>query len=695
MNALKPFRTLGIATAISLALMSVSAFAADRIEGQVETGGAPVSGADVTLWLAGPGAPRKLAEAKTNGDGRYDLALAGGGSDTGVLYLIAAGGESKLNSAKGPNPAITLMTTLGTKAPERVTINELTTVASAWTGAQFLHGTALSGNGLGLRIAAGNVPNLVDLETGGLGPVIMDPLNSSQTTTLAKLNTLGILLSACVTAIPDACNKLFEAATPPGGVAPTNTLSAAQNIARYPSHNADKLFGLLDKFYPVPAGKRVRDVALIPYLTFAPSAWTLSLVYSGGGYSGVGGIVIDGQGNMWSADNFMVGSQTTIFAQFGGGISKFAPNGKPLSPMITGFLGGGVDSAGWGIAISADDKVWVTSLIGSTISVFDRKTGRPLSPETGYNFGGKLGQMQGIIVTPKGDVWAVDNGHSQIVYLPQGNAAKGRILGRTVDGKPVDGTLQVKAPFGIAIDQQDRIWVANSGTNTVTRFPASDPDKAVEFEVGYSPHAIAIDSKGNAWIANSIGHPGTKEKLAFIKEKLTAKLASLKGSMSDEERAAKGWIDLFSIAAKYPGGDVSMIRPDGTVLGPFDAGKSMNGAWGVSIDGNDNVWVSNSMSHNITQLCGVRAKTCPPGLATGDPISPSGGYIGGLQTITGIALDPAGNAWVANSWNETDVGFSEVPSEALSTRFAANTTVVFFGVAKPVRTPLIGPVRAQ
>lgn len=101
------------------------------------------------------------------------------------------------------------------------------------------------------------------------------------------------------------------------------------------------------------------------------------------------------------------------------------------------------------------------------------------------------------------------------------------------------------------------------------------------------------------------------------------------------------------------------------------------------------------MSHTITHLCGVRTDTCPPGLATGDPISPASGYADGLQTITGIALDPAGNVWVANSWNNTDVGFSEVPDEAQSTHFAANTTVVFFGLAKPVRTPLIGPAQAQ
>ena len=164
-------------------------------------------------------------------------------------------------------------------------------------------------------------------------------------------------------------------------------------------------------------------------------AWTLSLVYAGGGLNSLGGVAIDGEGNMWAGDNFLVGAQSTIYSPFGGGVSKIAPNGKPLSPMTFGFRGGGIDGPGFGLAIAADDKVWATSLAGKTISVFDRKTGEPLSPETGYNFGGQLGQMQGIITTPNGDVWALDNEKSQIVYLPKGDATKGRILGRTVNGK--------------------------------------------------------------------------------------------------------------------------------------------------------------------------------------------------------------------------------------------------------------------
>jgi hypothetical protein len=205
----------------------------DNIGGKVEGGGGPIAKATVTLWATGPGAPQKLAETQTKDDGSFDLASAGGKDDARVLYLIAKGGEPKAGGDKGPNPAITLMATLGTTPPKRVTINELTSVASAWTGAQFLNGIALSGNALGLRIAAGNVPNLVDLETGGLGPVIQDPLNSSQTTTLATFNTLANLLTGCITRVQgDACDKFFAAATPPGGIAPTDTLAAAQNIAQ-------------------------------------------------------------------------------------------------------------------------------------------------------------------------------------------------------------------------------------------------------------------------------------------------------------------------------------------------------------------------------------------------------------------------------------------------------------------------------
>lgn len=682
--------------AVSNLFWTGQVLAADSVKGQVLGGGAPIATSTVTLWEASADAPKQLAQTKASEDGRFEVSAKDAHSDA-ILYLVASGGVPKASKLGGDNPAIALLAIVGSNPPASVTINELTTVASAWTGAQFLNGSVLSGKPLGLRIAAGNVRNLVDLETGGLGSVIQDPLNSSQTSTLATFNTLANLLAGCITRVQgDACNQLFAVVTPPGGAAPTDTLTAAQNIARNPSNQAQKLFALLDAFYPVPAGGHWRQVPLIPYLSFAPSAWTLSLVYAGGGLNSPGGMAIDGEGNLWAADNFLVGAQSTIFDSFGGGVTKLAPDGRPFSPMTVGYRGGGIDGPGFGIAIGADDKVWATSLAGKTISAFDRNTGKPLSPETGYNFGGQLGEMQGIITTPNGDVWALDNEKSQIVYLPKGDAAQGRILGRMVDGKPVDGTLEVKEPFHLAVDQQDRIWVTNGGGDMVTRFPASDPGKAEQIKVGYGPRAIAIDSLGNAWVANTLGHPGPMEKLALIWNKIKSWFEGLfASSESEADKSAKAWISLYNTVVKYPGGDVSLVRPDGTVVGTFDGGKSIDSPWGIAVDGNDNVWVANGGGHSITLLCGARPGNCPPGTKTGDAISPASGYIGGLQAaITDVVIDPAGNVWVANNWENPHQGLTRVPDPTQATRFGGNGTVVFFGLAKPVRTPLIGPPSA-
>jgi hypothetical protein len=123
------------------------------------------------------------------------------------------------------------LSVLGNAPPPTVVINEMTTVASVWTHAQFLDGTAIKGHALGLKIAAGNVPTFVDLQNGGWGATIQDPLNSGQTPTMADFATLADALSGCATRVtPDACSKLYAAATPPTGAAPTGTLTAANVI---------------------------------------------------------------------------------------------------------------------------------------------------------------------------------------------------------------------------------------------------------------------------------------------------------------------------------------------------------------------------------------------------------------------------------------------------------------------------------
>jgi hypothetical protein len=100
----------------------------------------------------------------------------------------------------------------------------------------------------------------------------------------------------------DACGKLFATARPPGGAAPTDTLTTAEAIARHPWHRPDKLLALLDAFYPQPKGARIRKVPFLPYLTF-PSSLNARADLCGGGLNSLGGIAIDAEGNAREADN--------------------------------------------------------------------------------------------------------------------------------------------------------------------------------------------------------------------------------------------------------------------------------------------------------------------------------------------------------------------------------------------------------
>ena len=673
------------ALAVAGLALTGPALAADSIQGRVLGAGIPISNSTVTLYAAGAGAPRQIAQAQSGMDGQFTLSGVGPAGDN-VLYLIAKGGHSAADKSGADNPGIALLSVLGKEAPAKVTVNEMTTVASVWTNAQFLEGTALKGHALGLKIAAGNVPNFVDLASGGWGEAIQGPLNSGQTPTMANFATLADALSGCVTRVkPDACGQLNAAATAPTGKAPTDTLSAAEAIARYPWYQPERIFALLAAFYPIPQGKNMRPVPYMPYLQYTPSAWVLPLKFDGGGYRAGGKAMFDSEGNLWVGDNWTVGWQGQD-ALWQGNVTKFAPNGRPLSPLTTGFTAGSMEGGTFGAAVDANDNVWFSSYGSKSLTVFD-KNGKPVTSPEGITFNGRLGLMQGIIVAPNGDVWALSISKSQLVYFPKGDIGKGRIV---CEGESAEPCKSFKAPFHLGIDQQDRIWVSNSGIDHITRFPASDPAKSENFKTGgFNSSGLGIDSQGNVWITNRFGS-GLLGMAHLIDMGVHLKLhgvTSASDYLTKVMSEQKGGKD---------GGSVVLLRPDGSQFpgSPFRGG-GLPGPWAAAVDGNDNVWISNFAMPNspIVQLCGARTENCPPGMKTGDQISPPGGYVGGgLQMQTDIAVDPAGNVWAINNWQDIDscVG---TPKESISTRCGGQGVVIFYGVAKPVRAPQIGPAR--
>lgn len=635
--------------------------------GKVQAAGSPIAGSTVTLYAAGSGKPVQLAQEKTNDDGGFTLDIGADKRKAAadkVLYLVARGGTPKANGSMDLKGEVALLSVLGTTLPKTATVNELTTVASAFTCAQFINGESISGHPLGLRIAAGNAPNLVDPETGGWGKVLLDPLNSTQTTTLANLNTLGSLISAFATASDDDWrNRFLKASTPVGGATPKSTLEAMACIARRPWASAKELYSLFDEAYPQPKDGARRAAPFLPYLAWPPPDFALSLCFAGGGMCANGRFMFDADGNLWSGQNWMPGSQSGVVRNIGGGVIKFAPDGRSLSPPITGFTGMGLDGVGWGTAVTRE-HVWATSFSGH-ILVMDFN-GRPVAEADNFPFTEKLSGLMGVGVSASGDVWVADGSGNQLLHFPGGRIKDGRIV-------KVKGLI---SPFDIVIDSKNRVWVSNSQSDTVVRFPADDPAKVETFRVGLAVRALALDSKENVWVASNAS-------LDFPIPKVPDG-----ASIMEQFRILAGSV------IEYPKctGVINMIRPDGTQLEPmgFTGGGAIDVPWGLNIDGNDDVWVGNFGPRNngVVFMAGADPKGHPEGTKPGDVLHVF--RSGSIQLLTDVNIDPAGNVWAANNWNDARAAAEPDPPSRISTWGGGSGLTVIYGVAAPVKPPRMG-----
>jgi hypothetical protein len=142
-------------------------------------------------------------------------------------------------------------------------------------------------------------------------------------------------------------------------------------------------------------------------------------------------------------------------------------------------------------------------------------------------------------------------------------------------------------------------------------------------------------------------------------------------------------------------GIVSMIRPDGTQLDPagFTGAGALNAPWGLAIDGNDDVWVASGLGRGVALFAGADPQGHPAGTKPGDLIH---FFQGGTIEIPTIgSIDPAGKVWVANNWDSVEAATSADPSRPTSTWGGGSGFTVIYGVAAPVKTPLLGTVRSN
>lgn len=649
--------------------------------------------ATVKVWEANAKAAMGTCIVTAEANGHFTINVAPESADA-ILYITAELQHSGvvLLSILSPNLQEDIL-------KNGVVVNELTTVASAFTCAQFFKGLQLSGNLRGVTIAAKNTPNLVNPVTGSWGDVLTNPFNITQNETLARLNTLAALITAYGTVNAEGYDwqrEFLTYATPLAGKRPENTAEAMIGIAQSPWLHPANLFGLFDKAYPQPKdgfpakpNSKVpvsrRSAPFVPYLSFAPEDFSMILAFGQGGICAPGKLALDAEGNLWTGLNWMPGAQNGVYQGIGGGLVKLDSTGRLVSPPVTGYTGMGVDGAGWGTAITNDGTCWVTSFNGA-IGVYRLEDGAPIVEKVPENIAEALteiGGLQGIGVAPNGDIWIVGTSSNQMLYFPGGDLSKGRVV--------VDENLDkvLSAPFAASIDDANRVWISNTNAKSLVRYSPFEKGRPVErFILAGGGRGVALDSKGNCWVAcnTSPDFPSTTPT----------------DGVSIIEGFALGYPHLEkTLGRNHKTGSVFMIPFDANPLDTIDPSTQtsnltpygdgeLNAPWGVSIDGNDDVWVANFMGRGVSFMAGAAPSGRTGSFETGALIHTI--HSGSIQMLTDVVVDQAGNLWCANNWNLPQTVMQAKPDPAFSTWGGGSGVLVIYGIAKPAQTPVVGPV---
>jgi len=562
--------------------------------GKAMAGTQPVSGATVQLYAAGTtgngSAATSLLSSALTTDAAGAFAVPAGytcPSASSLLYLVARGGKA---GTAPSNSSITLLTPIGAcnqvAASAQFTINEVTTVASAWALSQFLSTGANIGatstNEQGLANAFSTAVNLAN-PTTGTAPGTGFP--ATGTSPAAKLNSLANLLNACTTSADasTACSNLVFATDSGASLETPGTLDAVLRIVRNPAINVAAIYT-----------HSTASTAFSPALTKAPADWTLFIHYTGGGMDHPGALGIDAKGNVWVASYFSA-------------VSEFSPTGSPVFPQA--ITGGGLCNS-YGLAIDASNNVWITNEASSSPPCSDSVTelsssGQFISGAKGYTSGG-LNYPIAIAIDTNSTAWVVDYGNSHVTLL---NSS-----GQPVSGATGYTTTNFVFPVAVAIDGNHNGWIANQGSTTVTKV-SPDGKQFTDISCCDGASGLAFDQSGNLWVANFFGDSvseissaGTVVSNGYIGGGITHP----QGIAVDG--AGNVWV------ANYRGPSITELAgarsaSSGKVLSPvagFAPDASLLEAYAIAIDASGNLWVTNFGNNTLTEFVGLAAPVKTP-----------------------------------------------------------------------------------
>lgn len=589
------------------------------IAGSLHGGQAPISGAHVYLYAASTtayaGASTSLLQAAANttadASGNYYTVTDGGGNfsvggdyqcTVGTqVYLVAIGGNPGLGTGTN-NTAIVQMAGLG-QCPAAgnlaaqvpyVVINEVSTVVFAYVMSGY--GTdALHIGSSGSPLALKGIANAM----ANVPNIIGVAYGQAMTTTASNANST--VPQSKIYALANAVAACVNTASPAGTCTTlfgyANSTGATGGTAA--ADEAQALFNIAHHpTYQVSNifGLGSTSPPFSPHLTTAPADWTMPIVYNNVVSTRPGNIAFDSLGDAWISD------------RNNAAVVKMSPQGAVTT--LTNLNNGGSNGSIYQVAVDSGDNVWALDEGNSQIYRFNT-AGQWESTITGN----QLSNPVAISFNSLGNALVLNEGNNSIsIFSASGIAQLPATYGQT-------GTGSLGSPLSIAVDLTGNAFIPANGGGSAVGVLANNSTAAITYTdfsgTAGNATAIAIDGLNNPWQAqgNTIVENPTYASGSY-------QLYECLGFIPEYE---------FNVTGNFLGCPTASRTPTSITTG------GLNQPISLAFDGNGYLWAANSGASTVSGFNGTTR------------LAASGFPTGGSGVAYAAAPDGSGNLWTANS----------------------------------------------
>ena len=366
--------------------------------------------------------------------------------------------------------------------------------------------------------------------------------------------------------------------------------------------------------------------------------------------------------------SLLAGASIALAQQYS--ISTVAGGAPPATPAAAASISMGqpgrvaLDASG-NLYFSASNCVFKIGSTG-TVTLIAGNSRAGFSGDGGLAVNAQLNAPQGIAFDPNGNIYIADSRNNRIrqviggiitTFAGTGAISPGGGPSAYGDGGPAT-SAQLHLPMGVAVDTNFNVYIADTGDNTIREvttdgniatiagnsFPSyqGDGGLAITAEL-HGPEDVAVDSSGNVYIADT--------QNAYIRKVTTD-------------------------------GNINYIAGDGSIGYTGDGGYATSAGlvapFALAVDSSGNVYFAENGDSRIRR---IDAKSLDISTVAGNGTA---GFTGDgstavnaeLNSPTGVAVDSAGNLYIADSLN---CRIRKVASGGNISTYAGNGTLSYSG----------------